>query len=253
MEQAGKSIRSIIEEVIREINWKCGRCGMDLAYHDAVYCVPCKAIVDAEERAKREAERLAADAAEMDAYRRAYLCRVPPAYRCAALAGIDERTGKAIDRWNGAGFLYLHGPTGCGKTWAAWAVANSIADTVTLEDARADRRHPKLVKFADFCGAVTRERFNDQTDPAASLAWHDNLVIVDDVAACSCSEYERAQFLRVVDTRNENQRATIYTTNLAPGELARALDDRLASRMASGVVHKMSGGDRRMAGKDGGR
>ena len=209
-----------------------------------LYCPSCTVQVAREESARLEAERRQAEREQAEAARREAQARelffqqlCPPIYRGATLDGLPTAIRAGIQRWAWRGPLYFHGSVGVGKSHAAWSL---IRDWVL-----ADRGGPPaFVRAADLLDAIGRNRFAD-TDPVGGYEAAD-LLALDDLAACGGTDYERAGLLRLVDGRVNSGLPTIITSNLSPGSLATAVDDRLASRLASGVVVRVDGPDRRI-------
>ena len=221
---------------------ECPRCRGQRG--DGLYCPSCAVLVAREEAARleaerRRAEREQAEAARVEAQAREdfFLQLCPPLYRGATLDGLPTAIRAGIQRWAWRGPLYLWGQVGTGKTFSTWGlvrhwVANDLGGP------------PSFVRVGDLLDSIGRSRFAD-TDPVAPYASAD-LLVLDDLAAGSATEFERAALLRLVDSRVNSWLPTIITSNLAPGALAAAVDDRLASRLASGVVVRVDGPDRRI-------
>lgn len=73
-----------------------------------------------------------------------------------------------------------------------------------------------------------------------------DLVIWDDIANKSLTNYECDNLLSMIDGRILNNKANIYTSNLNDAELHEALGDRLASRICNyGMNITLNGGDKR--------
>ena len=78
-----------------------------------------------------------------------------------------------------------------------------------------------------------------------------DLVIWDDIAFGSLSDYDHEQLLQFIDNRVANGKSNIFTSNVTSGkELESLIGSRLASRVYSGSkVIEFSSGDFRVGGK----
>ena len=73
-----------------------------------------------------------------------------------------------------------------------------------------------------------------------------DLVIWDDISNKVGTEFEITHLLSMINSRINNGKANIYTSNIAPDKLAGFLDDRLASRIVTGSEKiEFRGGDKR--------
>ena len=74
-----------------------------------------------------------------------------------------------------------------------------------------------------------------------------DLVIWDDIATKLGTEFELSHLLSIIDTRINNGKSNMFTSNLSGVELNKALGDRLYSRIQnySDVVIELQGKDKR--------
>lgn len=73
-----------------------------------------------------------------------------------------------------------------------------------------------------------------------------DLVIWDDIAATKLGDFDHANLLTYIDQRKLNQKANIYTGNLAQADLQDALGNRLSSRVWNdSIIMNIKGFDRR--------
>lgn len=73
-----------------------------------------------------------------------------------------------------------------------------------------------------------------------------DLVVWDDIANKSGTEFEISNLLSIINGRINKGKANIYTSNIAPQALVELLDIRLASRIANqSECIQFKGGDKR--------
>lgn len=132
-----------------------------------------------------------------------------------------------------AGNLLLGGPTGSGKTWAAWEV---------LERAVAAGYEGRILFAAS-------AEWRDTIAPPVDRARLNQMRAVDvlgfdDLGAGRINEWELECLLGVVDERWSNGRPVVTTSNAQ--SLRTTLGERIASRLADGAtVVILDGADRR--------
>lgn len=137
--------------------------------------------------------------------------------------------------------VVIAGALGVGKTHQAYGALRACV----LGAARANRRC--RWRF------VTHPQLNDETRPkpdnshayALDVYLEADLLVLDDLGAGKQSEWTGDALYRLVDHRWSRQLPTIFTTNVAPSQLGRALDERVVSRLADTTRMVMTGPDRR--------
>ena len=76
-----------------------------------------------------------------------------------------------------------------------------------------------------------------------------DLVVWDDIAAKSGSEFELNHLLNAINTRMDAGKSNIFTSNLGKRELTNALGERLASRICNKSIDiELQGADKRYLG-----
>lgn len=136
--------------------------------------------------------------------------------------------------------LLLLGITGTGKTHEAYGVVRCLA-------ALGVRSRWRVVPAADLYASL---RPRHGVDSEAVFAEHAaaSLLVVDDLGAVKGSEWIEEINFRLVNYRYERMLPTLLTSNLRPAELASALGERVASRLAEMTQRvALKGTDRRYA------
>ena len=77
-----------------------------------------------------------------------------------------------------------------------------------------------------------------------------DIVIWDDIATKSATEFEHEHLLSLIDNRLFNKKSNIFTSNILPSNLSILIGDRLASRINSSMVIEFKGKDKRGVEQD---
>lgn len=172
--------------------------------------------------------------------------KIPARYRDADL----EKCDIAIREWaygpkdKDQKGLYLWGPVGTGKTYAAYALyktlmVNNIPTRISnaaalLQDIRDDFKYSSR-------DAYYQSKFDGWVD-------YTGVLIIDDLGAEKPSEWALETFYTLVNTRYEAMRPILFTSNFSLEEIAGRLGDRIASRvMEMCTIMKLDGADRRLS------
>lgn len=163
-------------------------------------------------------------------------------------AGPQERTWEAVDPtvFNSVcdavqGDLWpltLIGPAGVGKTCLAWLLYDGCFGK------RLFREVPEML------ARLIRWDQGDETRTRSSEFWSDwseaKIAVLDELGARErVSDFHYETVKRAIDLRHD--KPLVLVSNLTLGQIAKVYDDRIASRMAGGVVIEMRGKDRRIA------
>jgi DNA replication protein DnaC len=135
--------------------------------------------------------------------------------------------------------LYLYGPYGSGKSHLAAAILNAAA-------ARGlEARYASSLALL----RLIRQGFKDRSaDDRLEALQTVPLLVIDDLGVENETEWNDASLFDLINARYVAERATIYTSNLAPHELR---DPRIASRISgSCLLVKMVAYDFRMLQAD---
>lgn len=128
--------------------------------------------------------------------------------------------------------LFLTGPTGTGKTYAALALLDGIrgGTLFTTVPRLRERLFRDPVDFDRITGEQT------------ALAVLDELGVRGDV-----SDFEFEAVARFADQREQTAgSAAIYISNHPPEEIAKIYDERIESRVLGGTWFELKGDDRRL-------
>lgn len=72
-----------------------------------------------------------------------------------------------------------------------------------------------------------------------------DLVVWDDIATKSATEFEHEHLLSLIDNRLFNNKSNIFTSNILPQNLSLLVGDRLASRITQAKIVEFKGKDKR--------
>lgn len=144
--------------------------------------------------------------------------------------------------------LFVHGPAGAGKSYAALAFADVAGgDYSTLEGACTDVMQDRNIWWER--SRCTRMVWGDEL-PVRPEDRVYRLAIVDEIGERSkVGDLLYTTLKGILDHQEfENRRAGVYLSNLTPSEIASMFDDRIASRLTCGTVFRLAGNDRRHQG-----
>lgn len=221
----------------------CEKCGgtfapMDIDFQGMiisrdVWCEPC----DIEEAMEIEAKK-EADGKENAA--RIFYRGIPVRFHNAVLG--DLNPSKTVTDWldNPEGFMFISGACGVGKTHLACATVlnfrrkNKRCEIVYSSDLFLSLRG----SFGDRSRESEQEIINNMTEP--------HVIVFDDIGAQKLSDYVIEAWYTIIDRRYRDNLPTMFTSNLGLREISAYMTDRVASRLASGIVYELNGDDKRL-------
>lgn len=158
---------------------------------------------------------------------------------------------KDIVQWvKRGGQLYIYGTqSGNGKTSIALRLCqsylNQIWPTCELETKALFVSVPTLLSELK----RSLSNHSDYIDHVKEALLKADLVIFDDIATRSASDFDADSLFTFIDSRINSGKATIFTSNLTPGELHAYLGPRLASRIGQASEQLfLRGADKRSLG-----
>lgn len=208
----------------------CRRCGAELeAGARWTLCSSCD-----QDLRQQEAERCSPE-------RRALGAGVPRAtLRCAwdGFRAEDQEAIRAIRAWRGSPpLLVVAGPTGVGK---------SVAAGLLVRDELAAGRPARFRVWGDLLDDLrAAEGRGEGVAAFRRIADYDGVLVLDDVGAARATPWAADRLLAALDRRLRYERATLVSTNLPPGRWSELGDERIASRLAGGLVVEWRASDRR--------
>lgn len=163
------------------------------------------------------------------------------------LANLEKIVDKFVQQ--GAN-LYLHSYT-CGNGKTSWAIRfvnsyiNKIWPKSNLECQALFISVPRYL-------LALKENISGYSEYATFINKNvltADLVVWDDIAAKSGSEFELNHLLNAINTRMDAGKSNIFTSNLGKRELTNALGERLASRICNKSIDiELQGADKRYLG-----
>ena len=165
----------------------------------------------------------------------------PPMYRGAKLS--DCGFEKEILAWLESplpGLLTFSGTAGNGKTRMMYAVIAHL---------RRQGKYPEdwrvaflLKRLQVMCGQDAAEEEKE----VKRLCHAEQVLCLDDLGTEKVTEFTLQDFYLILAEREQWQLPTLITTNLTLEQISESLGDRIASRIAGGIVLKFSGKDKRV-------
>lgn len=163
--------------------------------------------------------------------------RIPPLFRGAHIRQLNSNLrGRLLGKPFEQGLL-LWGAAGVGKTHTAMAMIRWYV-TRRISVQRVTFAELLLSLRSSFNGSGTER---DVIRPLLDAP----VLVLDDVAAGSLSDYSTTALLNILDCRIEHCKPTIITTNLSPENLGEAFGQRIASRVETFLSVKLAGRDKR--------
>ena len=206
----------------------------------ATACNPCR-----KDRAK--ANRLQARRDQNSKVYQAWLRDIPRAIQDPKLQDFPETLAQSLWDWcnDDVWSITLTGPSGTGKTHAAFALARSWYHAHLNSNAGSPA--PLFSPLSELVAAARSAAMSGGHEGALDhFKKHAGLVILDEMTGERVTEFALEAVYAVIYHRDMNQLPTIITTNLTLDEISEKFSDRIASRIGGGLVVKMNGSDYRL-------
>jgi len=143
--------------------------------------------------------------------------------------------------------LYIHS-SNCGNGKTSWSLRLVEAYMNRIWPGADLGCHALFISVPKFLASL-KDNISNRNEYAIYIreqAINAELVVWDDIAAKSGSDYDMDQLLRLIDDRCANKKANIFTSNLNAREIETALGSRLASRICrSSLDVEFHGADKR--------
>lgn len=209
-----------------------------------------------EEIAEKQAEIARTKQDEIDR-RTKHREHIPERYMTASFLDFGPEIDK-IRKWcdDPTQFLFIYSPCGVGKTHLACAMAYEMrkadkptrifsASTMFLRLRNTfnsdDETENEVIENYSGRLHVTKDRiFNEIEIKKPSVH------IFDDIGVQKATEYAISAWYDIINYRYSELLPTVFTSNLSLKEISAYMTDRIASRLASGVVFELKGTDRRL-------
>ena len=143
--------------------------------------------------------------------------------------------------------LYIHSST-CGNGKTAWAI-RMLQSYINKIWFKSDLRCRVL--FVNVPRFILALKENITTPSEYVKHVQDNietvdLVVFDEVGTKALTTFEHEHILNIINTRIDNDKSNIYTSNLSPMELREKVGDRLYSRIVNlSIDVELFGSDKR--------
>lgn len=152
--------------------------------------------------------------------------------------------------------VFVFGSTGIGKTHFGVALAYEwyVRNIKISKNRITDKLEKQYPKHPIFLPAVElflelKSGFDSGTSEDDILYPYSvcDLLMIDDVGSEKVSDWSRQVFYTLIDRRYRDIKQTIITSNLSLDALAKAIDERISSRIVEmGCVIKLDGSDYRL-------
>ena len=169
--------------------------------------------------------------------------RIPARYREAYAGGFDASQSSLItDMANSTiDSVFLSGGTGTGKTFLASAIMQEYCKVTGLICTWSTSGQMLQAIRATYGSNATQTEAEVTKEYAVC-----SLLLIDDLGAEKVTDWSISSLYEIISDRINWCKPTIVTSNLTLNDLS-AWNPRIASRLASFVVMKLTGDDKRLA------
>lgn len=160
------------------------------------------------------------------------------------LRSIEENVVKFVED---GGNLYIYSyTTGNGKTAWSLRILNSYLESIWYKSDLTCRA--LFVNVPRFVLALKDNisNYNEYYNTIKNRILDADLVVFDEIGAKVATSFETEHLLSIINARVDAKKSNIYTSNLGPEDLRKAVGDRLFSRVANISTNIMfTGSDKR--------
>jgi DNA replication protein DnaC len=190
----------------------------------------------------KEIENVRFEKYRKEQLRKEYRNAIPERYMTASFSDF----GKEIDivkKWciNPKEFLFVYSPCGIGKTHLICSMVyemRKIGITTSLFFASE-----MFLRLRNTFGNSSKE---NESNVVEEFEHFSTVHAFDDVGVQKISDYTTEAWYNIINYRYSNLLPTVFTSNLSLKEISAYMTDRIASRLASGIVFELKGRDRRV-------
>lgn len=164
-----------------------------------------------------------------------------------AFSKLSEIRSTIIDFTENGSSLYIYS-TNCGNGKTTWAIKLMLQYFHEKWPGNGFTKRGVFVNVPTFLYKC-KEQIS-HPDPEFELMKKSletiDLVIWDEIAGTRLSEYDFNNILVLLNTRELNEKANIFTSNIRPSELEKYVGNKLASRINGNCIKvELKGGDKR--------
>ncbi len=167
--------------------------------------------------------------------------QIPDQYLDAKVSDFGEETKRDVSDAVAAGkMITLVGSTGTGKTRLVMAVYRQLRHGHKCMFIRVPEYVMELQSTYSEWGA-------HEVGNMVKKACDQDILILDDLGSEKTTEFVRASLFLIINHREMHGLCTFVTSNKSLGEISETLEERIASRLAAGLVIELDGADRRLS------
>ncbi|MDM8534426.1 ATP-binding protein [Clostridiaceae bacterium HSG29] len=122
--------------------------------------------------------------------------------------------------------LLFYGPTGQGKTYLCNCIANSLINKGHLVIYQTAFKLIEIIENARF----NKNNFSNK-DENYQMLFSSDLLIIDDLGTEFINTFTNVEIFNIINTRLNQNKKTIISTNLSPIQIKEKYSDRISSRL----------------------
>lgn len=122
--------------------------------------------------------------------------------------------------------LFFYGPTGQGKTYLCNCIANSLINKGHLVIYQTAFKLIEIIENARF----NKNNFSNK-DENYQMLFSSDLLIIDDLGTEFINTFTNVEIFNIINTRLNQNKKTIISTNLSPIQIKEKYSDRISSRL----------------------